>query len=342
MDEVKGDVFLITAYCETEYKKDILKQCVLELKKIGVNICISSHYPIDSEIQQLVNYCIYDYSNPVIYDGSKSITRWRWYVTANLMLNLVTPDYSYTVINLWKNGLNFLKNLGYERVHVVNYDNFINDISFFKKRSNILKDYDIEFLYSNSTNIQYSQISDILITFFSIKNSIIDDFLEELSFNKYINYRNAMLEQYLSLSVIPELEKKYKIHSLMSGDYKEFMSGGSVSVTLDNFDIYDRYTDDNKYWYSYFCGQSVDTGFLHILIYEISEPIDKIEIEIENLEYHSSNNIPEKYYLIKTSIKNEDFSNYENRIKIKINGKSIINNNDIKNFIKLNSIVYIK
>lgn len=318
------EIFLITAYCDTEEKTSVLKNSILELKKLDCEICIVSHSPLDTEIQKMVNYYIYDKSNPIIDDGSKVITRWRWYVTGDRLLNFDTSDYSFAVINLWKNGLTFLKAIGYEKIFIVNYDNYINDNSFFRKCSDSLDENDISFLYCSTTNMNYNFLN-LMITFLPIKYTIIDDFLQQLNFDKYKNYQNAMLEQFISLDVIPNLENKYKIASVQEAEYINFMPCGTVEAR-DQFESFVKYdNDDSTQWYNIFCGKNIDSGFVEILVYEISKPIERIEIIIQNREYHAISNVSNKYQLITTSINNSEFNDIIklNQLQIKINNEPV-------------------
>lgn len=337
-----SDVFLITAYCDTEEKKDILRETIQKLKRFNADICISSHYPIDLDIQNSVNYIIYDKSNPVIYDGSKTIIRWRWYVTAYKMLNFTTPDYSYAVINLWKNGLTFLKTQNYDKIYIINYDNYIKTELLFNKCSELLDENDLGILYLSTVNMSYNNIRNILITLIPIKTTIIDDFLSELTFEKYLGCPNAMLEQFFSLSVLPALENKIKIKNVEEQNFINDMNCGSKEQN-NQFDTFERYNEDGTDWYAIFVGKNLELGFVEILIYEITRRIDKLEIILDR-EHHIINNIDNRYCLICTSIKNEELNDVilNNQIEIKVNDKDVISKDDMNLFLKLNSAIFFK
>ena len=63
---MKKGCFLITTYCENESKLKILKDCILNLKeKSNLDILLYNHHTIPESIEKLVNYSVYDYSNPI-------------------------------------------------------------------------------------------------------------------------------------------------------------------------------------------------------------------------------------------------------------------------------------
>lgn len=63
--ENKKDLIILGSYPSTQQSKDILKKCILSLKD-HFDIMICTHYPVDFEIQTMVNYYIYDYRNEMI------------------------------------------------------------------------------------------------------------------------------------------------------------------------------------------------------------------------------------------------------------------------------------
>jgi hypothetical protein len=112
--------FLITSYCDTTQKIEILNECIDNLKFISNNdICLHAHYPLDYNIQKQLNYYLYDSSNPVLKYPEKYITWWRTF--GNLTLNIYKEDYGYAVLQQWKRGFDFLKNL-YDNIIILNYD----------------------------------------------------------------------------------------------------------------------------------------------------------------------------------------------------------------------------
>ena len=56
-------LFIIDTYPKTEKQIQLLKDCINSVTPIGWDILIVSHYPIPTEIQNMVTYSIYDKNN---------------------------------------------------------------------------------------------------------------------------------------------------------------------------------------------------------------------------------------------------------------------------------------
>jgi hypothetical protein len=118
-------VFLITSYCDTDLKIEVLNECIDNLKSIsGYDICLHAHYPLNDNIQKRVNYYLYDSSNPILYYPEKYITWWIKY--KQYTLHIYTEDYGYAVLQQWKRGFDFLKNI-YDNIIILNYDTIITE-----------------------------------------------------------------------------------------------------------------------------------------------------------------------------------------------------------------------
>jgi hypothetical protein len=62
---VKKDLVILGSYPSSEKSKEILKACIKSLKE-HFDIMLCTHYPADFEIQNMVNYYIYDYRNEMV------------------------------------------------------------------------------------------------------------------------------------------------------------------------------------------------------------------------------------------------------------------------------------
>jgi len=61
----KKDLAILGSYPSSEKSKEVLKACIKSLKE-HFDIMLCTHYPVDFEIQNMVNYYIYDYRNEMI------------------------------------------------------------------------------------------------------------------------------------------------------------------------------------------------------------------------------------------------------------------------------------
>ena len=120
--------FLITSFCNSEKKVSCLENCIDNLKKISKNdICIHAHFSLPSSIQKRVNHFMYDYSNPILKFPEKYLNFWRKHLDSNLTMSIAKNDFGFTVLQQWKRGYDYLKQLGYDSIIIINYDVIITD-----------------------------------------------------------------------------------------------------------------------------------------------------------------------------------------------------------------------
>ena len=121
---ISKDCFLVTAYCNTNKKKEALVKTLTELKKYDKEIILYSHYPLTELENQLAHYAIYDYSNPIIDINQGSML--HWITIDQHRLCTLYPDYGYAAIQQWKRGLLLANLLEFDKVYVLNYDLEVN------------------------------------------------------------------------------------------------------------------------------------------------------------------------------------------------------------------------
>lgn len=295
--------FVITTYCNTPKKVKELKKCIHNLKQFNIDILIHAHFPLNLDIQESVKYYIYDSTNPIITDGSKQIIRWKWYVTAFKMLNIPKYDYSYCVMNQWTTSIKFLKKLGYQQIHIINYDTFISE-SFFKKHQDYLKENDVIFEYSSlnprNSSGELKTEDLIYVPFLSIKDSFFQTLIENLTLEKYLKSIDTMLETYI-MEIVENFSSTFKIKKNYSNITTSQTDNFDIYTTIENFNDFNflKKTENNIDLYYIFGGLNTEFQTFEIIIFEITKPIEEIVIDI-NGDTTKVNNITEKYYSLIT------------------------------------------
>ena len=118
---------LILAYPNTDSKLDNLKILLKKLKTTGYDICVSTHIPLPVHIQSLCKYVIYDDRNELIYDFD---IKYDAYINLNppnpqpIIFKHITAVATHAVPYFLdqSNGINFLKNHGYKKIHLFDFD----------------------------------------------------------------------------------------------------------------------------------------------------------------------------------------------------------------------------
>jgi hypothetical protein len=138
------DLILITAYCPDDDRETILRNLVTSLKeyKDNFDLMIVSHTPIPIDIQKKVDVCIYDKKNEILYDWD--LLNQPWFIPeGNSRIQSSFLSKKNTHLAIWRLmilGFANAKNLGYSKVHHIEYDCEINEISEFVENGNLLNE----------------------------------------------------------------------------------------------------------------------------------------------------------------------------------------------------------
>lgn len=140
------DLILISSYCNTPTKEDILRNLVDQIHQNNhFDLMIVSHLPIPVDISSKTNYTFYDYKNELLYDWDLRSTPWfdpGDYL--NPILSIFTGFYN-THLTIWRMlilGNSLAKNLGYTKVHHIEYDASISNFTELYDNSKLLDTYD--------------------------------------------------------------------------------------------------------------------------------------------------------------------------------------------------------
>jgi hypothetical protein len=175
--DVKDDtISIILSHADTEYRKSLLTECITS---VDTQTIISSHYPIDSETQQLSDWSIYEKDNPLLFkeDYKKyNINYSYWYIDKAGVKQFKDFDFehSYAVYRLMQNALRFAKNLGKTYAHMINYD-YTTNTEILKSHRNYLTNGNDYVFYEYDENAYssgfFSGKIDNLLTYFNKYNS---------------------------------------------------------------------------------------------------------------------------------------------------------------------------
>ena len=129
------DLIIINAYPDTVERRTILKNSLEQFKKTNKEILLVTHYPADIEIQQLVDYFIYDRRNEML-----DTSMLNWYQNGKFYFQTCSGELgraSYAVLLSIQNAICFAKDLGKKLVYYFEYDCLISDYDL--KRIDLLK-----------------------------------------------------------------------------------------------------------------------------------------------------------------------------------------------------------
>ena len=200
------EVVAILSHANSDDKIDILKRNIECIKKQGYDVILSSHIQVPESIINLVDYFIYDKSNPLImwneYDHiGGNVSYWSNFPTYTLTKKL-DYNHSYAVLKLMNQCAYLASSNDYNKIHFINYDYIIKDKSVLKTNSKYLNIYD-SYYYgwgdsnSVSTGFFSFNVDKFIIVFGDIKSkydycshgiSILENFFIHLSNINNLNY----------------------------------------------------------------------------------------------------------------------------------------------------------
>lgn len=120
----KRSTAVILARADTHRRKELLGSCI---RSLDTEIILSTNYPVDPEIQENVDYLVFEKENPILHREEFSrygVDYYVWYLDPNGVRQYRPYEYehSYAAYRLTRAGLEKAASLGKERVHIINYD----------------------------------------------------------------------------------------------------------------------------------------------------------------------------------------------------------------------------
>ena len=120
----KREIIIVGTWPNLKSRVQLTKDTIDSLKPLGRKIMLVSHYPVDDDIQKMVDYYIYDEHNPLTHHSY--YTRFYKYTDdyhAEININgLKNTNQSLTVLTNLFNGAKAAKSLGYEAFFYTTYD----------------------------------------------------------------------------------------------------------------------------------------------------------------------------------------------------------------------------
>lgn len=124
------EVIVIGTYPNLNSRVQLTKDTIESIKVLGRKIILISHYPVDMEIQRMVDYYIFDAYNPLTHHSY--YTRFYrhtndYHVEVNIN-GLKHSNQSLTVLVNLFTATKFAKDLGYKRFFYTTYDVILNEL----------------------------------------------------------------------------------------------------------------------------------------------------------------------------------------------------------------------
>lgn len=172
-DKNKGECFSITSFCNSPQKINALKKTIDNIKQYGLPIFLHAHYPLEDDIQRMVNFYFYSSDNPIL-------NRYNifWHNIPKYKLEIKTFDVTYTTLKGWYESIGILEN--YNRIHMINYDTNLTPEIF-----NLSRKYGQSiFLQNQDTTRKF-----LLLTYFCLNREDFKYFRENIRLVNYLKFK---------------------------------------------------------------------------------------------------------------------------------------------------------
>jgi hypothetical protein len=126
------NIVVIDTYPSNKIQEEILIKCINQIKPLGFDIMLVSHYPINLEIQKMVNLYIYDDKNdflPSVYSPFFFMNE------PTFNIKVFNGGHALPIIRNVATSLNLCKTLGYDFFYFMEFD-----ILFGETDLNVLND----------------------------------------------------------------------------------------------------------------------------------------------------------------------------------------------------------
>jgi autotransporter strand-loop-strand O-heptosyltransferase len=174
-NQFNDDVFVIDCWPDTKEKESTLIELIKKVKVYGAPIILAGHYPINSEVQKLVDYYIYDSNNDILLE--KDFTEYginsdRWTDMGTYKItNKIDFHHDYAIWLTMKNAFNLVKQLGKQYIHFLEYDNLPDEIQYRQAFMEYVRNNDaVVYEYSEGSTRESNPYSSAYI--FSIKTDV--------------------------------------------------------------------------------------------------------------------------------------------------------------------------
>jgi glycosyltransferase involved in cell wall biosynthesis len=136
-----NEAVIISTYPTTKSSFDTTVECILAAKKTGRKIILTSHLPISPDLQDLVDYCVYDKNNILTKHTFYSQSRYGegdFFAFVNLRGEGNDVYHGPTCYTNYYNGAALAHELGFEKVYFLNYDYILKNDAYLDNVSSVL------------------------------------------------------------------------------------------------------------------------------------------------------------------------------------------------------------
>jgi len=124
------NIFIIDTYPVSPKQEEILIECIKRLKFLNWDILLTSHAAIKTEIQEMVDYYIYDKDNTFL---PPTFTPFSWFnISDNLKLSILNGGHTLPICRNMFNSIKFVEDNYYDFFFFLEFDNLFSEDDLLK------------------------------------------------------------------------------------------------------------------------------------------------------------------------------------------------------------------
>ena len=300
---MSNDLCVVTAYCDTDKKVELLKKCIIDLKSKNRDIFLTTHFPVSFEIQKMVEYYYYDHNNDILTSKNGgfekyNINLWQWEYINNHKINYnysyLDEDvivHAYAIWTSMQNAIALIKIKKYKKLHFLGYDVLIGPSDMLDEHNKILEEKDSVIYHSGHVAGIISMSIETADKIFSLYKDIDDYFINEtldflienriyqLLLKHNINFHQFSFENLMEKIVClngNSISKNHDSHDLFN-DIEHF-----YFIIIPDSNLNNHIIIDNKKPFEYECFLLIDDCVKQI---KINESRQSMQLDTNKNEY---------------------------------------------------------
>lgn len=212
------DLIIINSYTPDYEREELLRKFVNQIDKTNFDIMVVSHSRLPDDLYEKVDYFIFDKENEILTNIDSKYQ--SWWGNEHFKINTTEArqfNHSVAAYKLFFIGINNAKILGYKKVHIIEYDTSLNNMSHFNNNSKLLDNHSLVYYKTNYTPA--------LISFpMSFNLDKLNEEWFKTQKNKIINGKYKTLEDLEFFLITQQQDTHYKSH--------EILKDGGIKINL--------------------------------------------------------------------------------------------------------------
>ena len=322
-------VVLVSTFCDTDEKQNVLKETVEKIKSIGLDIMVISPNTIHIK-QEIIDKCdffFYTKENPILKWPIRSFTMWKEFSLPDgrvTTLHRGLGDYGWAALYQVKKLTQFALTFGYDIFYHLIYDLEIDEQVLTE-----LKENDVNIIHPRikpSTNETWRASLHFMI----FDKEMMERIEREISYEKYVS-KNGVAEDEVS-NWVDKFNLKLSTHQVkdriyFGQDYDFFNYS-----PFEDFKLFVSKNETITIWLGYQKPYPQELSENLKLVFHSFDEIGSIEVDIDG-KYFSLN--PKNYEIIELPIDSQKIEKF----KIKYNHQDYDFSKDYKKIL-MNQIYY--